>query len=1670
LASGIKMALGEVYPSALEWGAWMVDFANNTLANVMGETAAKIVGQSSPLINPKGIEIMHRTAEWMRSYADSITVRESNIYDIPEGDGFLDTARQYFIRHDGRMLPPVFEMNRAFATFMEGAPVTIPILAVFAMNPKLGFAMMTGVEGGSVFAQIEKYEEEGGEVPAAYKLMAPAIVGSFNAYLEKFALERILRLGRTMGDHGMKKRLFEVGMAGINNALITGTQSVATLSSEWENFQDLAEGKLPNGWEKSFMEGFYSGGILGMGLSGGVQSLTAIKHGRPNDITLTGFEMVDGRYEPRFRVNKPGHPLERQIVGLDALTEIQQDSPVTVPNWRRARLKQEIIDALPNEEHVSLKAEYTLRLFDAYTSQLGYASSDAFIGEHNVVVKKGGTVEKGDLLQVDGFHGSPYDFAKFSSDYIGTGEGAQAFGWGLYFSQSKGIAKDYARRLSETLISINSVPINNLAAIRKGVIESSKEIRDIFSKVDSFTELAAIVDLETAIREIMDHMAGDAGSFAVVRSDIVDSWRDVVSRADNPTFKESGNLVIKALESIDPSTVTIQNPGIVYEVTLMQGHDIGDYRWLPWRDQITANDFILIRDGLLKRDAEALREGDAFRSEQIKETLRQMEPAFFQSPTTRTEAQVYPVGSEVYTMLAEALGGDKAASLFLDSVGIVGTVYNAIGGKSAYANYLIFNDANITIKQKETLYQRGKERVPKGSFSVKDGAMVMNFFEAADFSTLLHEMSHLFFRTLPDAQLAEANKIWQVSDGTWTVETHEQFARGFERWLAEGGPSDFKGSNIFRLFKRWMLEIYSKAANIAGVEMSDAHVSFYESMFDLTVLEIEKTPEPGRTNKLAEWFSSFYEWWDVEHGFRKIGFAETGFHNKNYFSTQGAYQTEAINTSLSIARAVRSNAGKDSDAVLLSERSDAIEEIRNKPESERTDVEKAALVLREYFDQSAMEYEARGIKINFKSRLIAEINEKIAKAASESEAGKLTKLLEQLTQAEALEFVHIPTLMWFRTLMAKSPDRAHKLLITMAATRHKRKTFTIQSMIDAGAIQKNEVRSADILASYGKNKGTDFALSNILLAALQEEAALPKSFGIKPKNFKEPTGEMRLFSDYYIHSTLYHWIDTQLVDNSKPMLIVFRNAINATKMWAFWNPLFLPMYDVLQANQAGAMNVLRPIKTSKQFYDATVDVLNYTEKARLADINGVQSTPFNSPVQQVAEEVSIANRMRVPAHAGPFAKSLGWALARGEHALADIVDKTFKGGPTDFISQLGGVRPLIRNTYQASWSTAWFLDRIVRQVTYNHFHDNLGFTPREAAQEAALIHADYAAVPPSTRKHLNTIFFTPTFKIAMGKWMVDSIRGMGNVLANDATLTHKQKASVFVRTLALITGFDMLMMSFDFDRDSFGRRYSKTVDTDTGPREMVINWTGPFNLFLKYAQRLYTSFTDPAVTNPIARFMQENSWELTPLWRIATSVVSNTTPGGDKIYYWSDDPSIKLGKLLMYTTTSAVNILQNLVGEDDFGKDGREAFAREYGQLIDGITAPFIFKYTRQPAEIRLMEQINMVLRIHDEEVEGNLLQREVFRKGRDATTVIDEFIHGKGPFHTPLEERSKNLARRLEELLNNYMEEHYDISSPEVSRLYQDVDNPDTPQFPTLPPFEETQPQREPVPLSIFD
>jgi hypothetical protein len=73
-----------------------------------------------------------------------------------------------------------------------------------------------------------------------------------------------------------------------------------------------------------------------------------------------------------------------------------------------------------------------------------YSGNPYFHPEH---FREGGDVDQ-DQGNLTAYHGSPHNFEQFKTSQIGTGEGAQSFGHGLYFAQNEDVAKNYRDKLA----------------------------------------------------------------------------------------------------------------------------------------------------------------------------------------------------------------------------------------------------------------------------------------------------------------------------------------------------------------------------------------------------------------------------------------------------------------------------------------------------------------------------------------------------------------------------------------------------------------------------------------------------------------------------------------------------------------------------------------------------------------------------------------------------------------------------------------------------------------------------------------------------------------------------------------------------------------------------------------------------------------------------------------------------------------------------------------------------------------------------------------------------------------------------------------------------------------------------------------------------------------------
>jgi hypothetical protein len=114
---------------------------------------------------------------------------------------------------------------------------------------------------------------------------------------------------------------------------------------------------------------------------------------------------------------------------------------------------------------------------------------------------------------IGAFHGTPHKVDKFSTEKIGTGEGAQAYGWGLYFAESKSVGESYQRKLSVSneyarmAMDFKGNRAEALAYMRSDSWDQSNEdvkfaIQELLS--DDFGGNLYTVDLDVELEDLLD--------------------------------------------------------------------------------------------------------------------------------------------------------------------------------------------------------------------------------------------------------------------------------------------------------------------------------------------------------------------------------------------------------------------------------------------------------------------------------------------------------------------------------------------------------------------------------------------------------------------------------------------------------------------------------------------------------------------------------------------------------------------------------------------------------------------------------------------------------------------------------------------------------------------------------------------------------------------------------------------------------------------------------------------------------------------------------------------------------------------------------------------------------------------------------------------------------------
>ena len=184
-------------------------------------------------------------------------------------------------------------------------------------------------------------------------------------------------------------------------------------------------------------------------------------------------------------------------------------------------------------------------------------------------------------------------------------------------------------------------------------------------------------------------------------------------------------------------------------------------------------------------------------------------------------------GEEIYKTISEALGSDKAASQLLEKYGIKGITYD---GRQDGRCFVIFNPEDVKVIQK--FYQinhlpKSKKEIIKGSFDALTKSIKIT--SDADFSTYQHEFAHFWLDNMfnyAHSDLASENykkdfkaiEKWLKYDDTrqsyLTRQQHEQFARGYEKFLYKGEVANPIIGKAYNDYENFIREVYSSMTEI----------------------------------------------------------------------------------------------------------------------------------------------------------------------------------------------------------------------------------------------------------------------------------------------------------------------------------------------------------------------------------------------------------------------------------------------------------------------------------------------------------------------------------------------------------------------------------------------------------------------------------------------------------------------------------------------------------------------------------------------------------------------------------------------------------------------------------------------------------------------------------------
>lgn len=426
------------------------------------------------------------------------------------------------------------------------------------------------------------------------------------------------------------------------------------------------------------------------------------------------------------------------------------------------------------------------------------------------------------------WHGSGMDFNEFNLEKALTGAGDMVHGWGIYTAKNKRTAQAYKKHakskgLPSYLYEVDIPEDENLLVEEKRYQEQPSEIQEKLARTISglpdkqqkaFWEKLLHNEIRTLPEETEALSDLDKAKDKVKQLEVAANG---LENTDKPKFKEK--IAIKHLKAL----------GYIEE-------------------QIKDRDFMRAEKEKEEKVLAAVKKEAQKAESSIQKRKDGILEAAIQDPKDALTRSV-GTGKEIYRYLSASLGNMEEASQHLNKNGIEGiSYYDSEDGDCI----VVFSDKAVNIIDKY------RQEI-KASYNSSTGAI--HLFDGADQSSFVHEAAHMYLTEMgkmasdeaaPKGLLEDWNTIqaWaaykpeDIKDYEGTAREkefrsyakaiedarksgdaiairaaeerwmQERFARGFERYIAEGKAPTQALQSAFRKFKSWLVSIYRDLKNL----------------------------------------------------------------------------------------------------------------------------------------------------------------------------------------------------------------------------------------------------------------------------------------------------------------------------------------------------------------------------------------------------------------------------------------------------------------------------------------------------------------------------------------------------------------------------------------------------------------------------------------------------------------------------------------------------------------------------------------------------------------------------------------------------------------------------------------------------------------------------------------